>query len=53
MVLRMSLHSFVLAALGLRRCLWDVSSSLECELLLAGVYGLLPAVTSLVAEHRF
>ena len=41
-----------LAALGLRCCVQDFSSSSERGLLLVAVRGLLIAVASLVAEHR-
>ena len=42
-----------LAALGLRCCAWAFSSCVEQRLLFVEVCGLLIAVASLVAEHRF
>ena len=42
-----------LAALGLRCCVWALSSFSEWGLLFVAVHGLLIAVASLVAEHGF
>ena len=40
-----------MAALGLRCCMWAVSSCSERGLLFVAVHSLLTAVASLVAEH--
>ena len=43
---------FFLAALGLRCCVWALSSGSERGLLFVAVHGLFIAVASLVVEHR-
>ena len=44
--------SNLMAALGLRCCVWAFSSCGERRLLFVAVHGLLIAVASLVVEHR-
>ena len=47
------LLKFILAMLGLCCCVRAFSSCSELGLLFVAVHGLLTAVASLVAEHRF